>query len=132
MNDMIQILPKEIWQGYELIFEYETSYFYDAQISQTGSGFNAAFIRKPFDSTVNKRFTDHLFQSYWEGSEAFGVFGDDKLIACLEIWKEDWSNRLRITQLNVVPDSRRKGLGKALMDFAKKKAVGMGLPCGHS
>ena len=30
----IQVLSKEEWQGYELVFRYETTHFYDAEIKQ--------------------------------------------------------------------------------------------------
>ena len=65
---------------------------------------------------------DKLFPDYWEGAQAFGIFGSDKLIACLEIWKEEWSNRLHITELWVDEKHRRQGIGKELLDLAKSKA----------
>lgn len=122
MNRDIKPLLKEQWQGYELDFRYETANYYDAAIKQDSSGFYASFIKKPFSAPITKEFKDKLFPDHWDGAQAFGIFDGDYLIACLEIWKEEWSNRLRVTELWVDEKYRRQGIGKKLMDLAKKKA----------
>ena len=118
----IQPLPKEQWQGYELIFRYETSHYYDADIGQNNNGFCASFSKKAFTAPVSKEFADKLYPIHWEKAQAYGILNDNELVACLEIWREEWSNRLRITEFWVAEEYRRQGMGKALMDFAKQKA----------
>jgi len=122
----IQPLSKEKWQGYEIDFRYETANYFDAGIKQDSNGFYVSFIKKPFSAPVTKEFKDKLFPNHWEGSQAFGIFDGDNLIACLEIWKEEWSNRLRVTELWVDEKYRRQGMGKGLMDLAKSKAQKFG------
>ncbi len=122
MNRDIKPLSKEKWQGYELDFRYETANCYDADIKHDSNGFYASFIKKPFPDPVTKEFKDKLFPDHWEGAQAFGIFDGDYLIACLEIWKEEWSNRLRVTELWIDEKYRRQGIGKELMDLAKSKA----------
>lgn len=122
----IKLLPHEKWQGYELDFQYETAHYYDANIKHDSSGFYASFIKKPFSAPLTKKFKDKLFPDHWEGAQAFGIFDSDRLIACLEIWKEEWSNRLRVTDLWVDEQFRRQGIGKELMNLAKSKAQEFG------
>jgi ribosomal protein S18 acetylase RimI-like enzyme len=118
-------MPPEVFRGYRLVFTYETAAYYDAIITETADGFAISFEKKPFDHPIQKEFTDALYPDYWENAEAYGIFEGEKLLACLEICKEDWSNRLRVTELWVDTPHRRQGLGKALMDFAKEKARAM-------
>lgn len=82
-----------------------------------------SFKKKPFGQTVVKTFNDKLFQCYWQDSEAYGVIKDKELIAVVEIYHEEWNNRLRVTELWVMDEYRRCGIGKALMDLVKEKAL---------
>lgn len=125
----IQSLSMEKWEGYDLDFRYEASDYYDADIKCDSGEFCATFIKKPFSTPVTKHFKSNLFPDYWDSAQAFGVFQDDCIIACLEIWKEEWSNRLRVTELWVDEKYRRQGIGRELMNFAKKKA--RELECAH-
>jgi ribosomal protein S18 acetylase RimI-like enzyme len=118
----IQFLPPEKWRGYELFFNYTTSYYFDVRINEMADKFGVIFEKKPFENTIEKRFTDKLYQPFWDNAEAYGVFDNEKLIACIEIWHEKWSNRLRVTKLCVDMLYRRHGIGKALMELVKKKA----------
>jgi ribosomal protein S18 acetylase RimI-like enzyme len=128
MSYDIQFLPPEKWRGYEIEFGYTTAYYYDAVISESADSFGVTFEKKAFDEPVIKQFTelDKLYQPWWEGAQAFGIFDGDNLIAYIQICKEDWSNRLRVTDIDVDKRYQRRGMGKALMDFAKEKAKEMG------
>jgi ribosomal protein S18 acetylase RimI-like enzyme len=126
MSYDIQFLPPENWQGYEIEFGYTTAHYYDALISESADSFGVTFEKKTFDEPIRKEFIDKLYPSHWDNAEAYGIFDDGALVACLEIWHEEWSNRLRVTELWVDAPYRRKGMGKALMDLAKEKAKEMG------
>ena len=71
-------------------------------------------------------FPDRLYQDHWEKAEAFGIVGEEngekKLLACVEICPEEWSNRLMVTELWVTDELKRQGIGRRLMDLAKEKA----------
>ncbi|MDR0531884.1 MAG: GNAT family N-acetyltransferase [Oscillospiraceae bacterium] len=112
-------LPREDWEGYELKFSYTTEHYYDLEIMECDGGLGVAFTVRAFGEPLEKRSTDTLYQSYWEGAEAFGLLEDGELIACIELWREDWSKRCRVTQLLVLEEHRRKGYGRALMAFAE-------------
>lgn len=121
-------LPREKWTGFRLLIDYDTYEYYDVIQRTTDSGFSAEFIKKRSDEVICRRsddydFPDSLYQAHWEKAEAFGVFEGDKLIGAIEICPEEWSNRLIVTELWVAEGYRKIGVGKALMDYAKSRAV---------
>ena len=125
MSIEIQHLPKEQWQDHPLPIQYTTSHYYDAQIS----GFEVRFVKTAFEEPVHRggqEGDDQLYAPWWEGAEAWGVLEDGELVACIELWKENWSNRLRVTELWVADSHHRRGIGAALMDFAKQYAKDTG------
>ena len=67
-------------------------------------------------------FSDRLYQDWWEDACAWGVVEEGRLIAAIETDRENWSNRLRVTELWVDDDHQRRGLGRALMNVAKEQA----------
>lgn len=127
---VIELLPKERWQGHVLPMRYETAHYFDAEISQSDRGFEARFVKRPFEQATTRGdggdYPDRLYEKWWEGAEAYGVLENGELVACVEVWKEGWSNRLRVTEFWVDKSHRRKGLGRALMDFAKQCAKELG------
>ena len=129
MDFQIQHLPKEQWQDYPFLFRYETSHYLDVDISQSGTDFTVRFTRRPFEKPIERggqEGDDRLYAPWWEGAEAYGVLEGGELVACVELWKENWSNRLRVTELWVADSHRRRGIGSALMDFAKRRARALG------
>lgn len=121
-----QILPlnRKDWQDYRLEFHYISNHFYDVEIDNSGQGFNVSFIKKPYDSPFEKTpdDTDKLFQPWWDEIKAWGIVENEQLVAVIETAVEDWSNRLRVTEIWVDDAYRRKGIGTALMDKAMKRA----------
>lgn len=118
----IQPLLREKWQGHELEFFYITNHYYDVRIVNNNGNCTVSFLKTPFVETLEKRFADKLFQPWWDDAEAWGVFEGNRLSAAIETSAENWSNRLRVTELWVDEGCRRKGYGSALMDIAKKRA----------
>ena len=127
MNEIIP-LPCEQWQGHALPFRYTTAHYYDAEISRDSDGFGVYFTKKAFEKPIVKDNTgeDLLYAPWWEGVQGYGMFEDGALVACLELWQEAWSDRLRVTELWVADSHHRRGIGSALMDFAKRQAKELG------
>jgi ribosomal protein S18 acetylase RimI-like enzyme len=117
-------LERERWAGYRLEFRYVSRDYYDLELVSSVDGFRAVFTKKPlvqpFEKTPDD--TDKLFQPWWDDIEAWGVVDNGRLAAAIETASEDWSNRLRVTELWIDGGYRRQGLGTALMDIAVKRA----------
>ena len=125
LTDRIIPLDREKWHGYVLPFHYVSHNYYDVEIIRSGDNFNVSFITKPFDTPFEynpEKDNDKLFQPHWEQVKAWGIVEDGRLIAALETAVEEWSNRLRVTELWIDDAYRRQGIGTALMDIAVNRA----------
>ena len=123
-KDKIIPLSREEWQGYEFPFNYTSQNYYDVIVDKHDSGFNVSFIKKPFDVVYENvpNDKDKLFQPWWDDVKAWGIVENGRLVAAIETSVEAWSNRLRVTELWIHEDYRRKGIASALMDIALKRA----------
>lgn len=126
-------LPKEQWKGTPIPLVTKTDSYYDLEISPLDKdGCKINLIKKPFEKQVvhspeEYDFPDGLYQDHWENAEAYGIVSDDgKMLACIEVCPEEWSNRLMVTELWITEELRGQGLGKRLMDKAKEVAVAQG------
>jgi Acetyltransferases len=123
--DRIISLEREEWQGYVLPFHYISHNYYDVEIVRANDNFQVSFIKKPFASPFEykpDKDYDKLFQTHWEDVKAWGVVEGERLIAAVETAVEQWSNRLRVTELWIDDAYRRQGIGTALMGIAMKRA----------
>lgn len=124
-------LPKEQWKNVPIPMRYTTEQYYDVKITKKEDGFCADFEKRALSVPITHYpeeydFPDKLYQDHWEKACAWGVVeekdGRQELLACIETCPEEWSNRLMVTELWVHEKCRRKGIGHALMDIAKKQA----------
>ena len=122
-------LPKEKWKGVPIALVTRSDSYYDMEIDPLDmDGCTIRIVRKTSEEEIvhtpeEYDFPDSLYQDHWENAEAYGVVSDDgKLLACIEVCPEEWSNRLMVTELWVTYDLQGKGIGKRLMDKAKEIA----------
>ena len=117
-------LEREQWQDYQLEFHYIANHYYDVTIDHSENQFQVSFTKKPFPTPYEKMpdDSDKLFQPWWEDVKAWGIIDNGKLIAAIETSIENYSNRLRVTELWVDDNYRRRGIASALMDIALKRA----------
>ena len=120
-------LPREQWQGEILPIGYTTEEYYNVTLNREKTGFSIRIQKERFAQPVTHTpeeydFPDKLYQEHWAGACAWGGVENGKLAAAIEIWAEEWSNRLRVTELWVAPHLQKQGLGRALMNVAKEQA----------
>ncbi len=119
-------LDEKLYKGQQYVFEYDTAAYYDVSITQTAISYDLHFERKDMPRT-HKKFTSRLFEAHWDAPQAYGLIDNEgKLCAIMEITKEEWNNRLRITNILVFDGFRRRGYGSLLMFKAKTLARSMG------
>ncbi len=112
MNIEIKELDRQHWEKYELEFSYTTDGYYSFDVS--GWDFKLKF--NPYGKTINKKFTDKLFEDWAKNALAFGAFSEGEPVGVTECFMEKWNNRLRITNLLVFEKFRGKGIGTALIE----------------
>lgn len=120
----IKLLDKDKYKGHKLDFSYISDYYYDLKVDSVIGEYKVQLQKKKFDIPfVNPdRGVDWLYADYRQGAEAYGIELNGNLIAVIELFYEDWSNRCRVTELWIKKDYRRQGIGTKLMNFAKDKA----------
>lgn len=114
-------LPREQYEGYQLVFTYDSKAYYDLRLRASENVFALEFVRTPC-APIHKEFVDHLFAPYWDDPRAFGLWDGPWLRAVMEVTPETWNNRLRITNLFVQEGYRRRGLGTLMMTKAREIA----------
>lgn len=120
-------LPIEKWKGHPIPIGYTTHSYYDVHITQDNGGFSVTMRLCPLDEPITHTpeeydFPDSLYQDHYPGAQAFGIFDGDSMIAAMELWHEEWSNRMRLTELWVDSRYQKRGLGHLLMEKAKSIA----------
>ena len=121
----ISELPREEYEGFELVFSYTSKAYYDLKLRQSENVFSAEFVKTPCPS-VHKEFTDKLFAPYWDDPHVWGLWDESRLLAVMEVTPERWNNRLRITNLCVAEGHRRRGYGALLITKAREIAKARG------
>jgi len=127
MSYKIELLPKEKWQNYILPISYVSNEAYIVSIKENRQSFAVTMKRRPLDKPMihlakDNDYPDRLYTPFWPQASAWGIVIHGDLIAAVEICPETWSNRLRITEIWVEENYRRKGIGHALIAFVKETA----------
>ena len=106
----------------------EARKYYDVELSEDSlHNVNLKLTRKKLTNPIahtsqEYNFPDKLYQVYFPDAKAYGVLKNEKLIGVIEVSEEKWSNRLRVTELYVDKDYRRRGIATCLMNYAKNLA----------
>jgi GNAT superfamily N-acetyltransferase len=119
----IRFLPPEKWRGYRFDMSYTSPGRYAAKITSERGLFAASFVFEPCEQFPVAPDEDEngLYADWWEGAQAFGLFcgGYDAPAGIIEVWPEEWSNRLLVTEMWFDAAHRRRGFGTALILMAR-------------
>ncbi len=120
----IKELSRDEYDYYELHYTYTSDECYSCNVTSEKNNFSLNFSRYCLEKTYFHDSFDTLFQDTWQDPSAFGIFipGYKTPVAVLEIEREHWNSRLRITQVLVNEEFRGKGFGKMLIDKSKEIA----------
>lgn len=114
----MKLLDKDKYRGYKLEFRYKTSQYYHVEIDRE-EVFSLRLIKRSFDMELEKGFDAELYPDYLEDGRAFEFIDNGNTIGYIEIDRESWNNRLRITELLVLDKYRNSGYGSRIMDRIK-------------
>ncbi len=117
---VIEKLDRKKYEDYVLHYTYTSEFHYKVTRQVSDDRFAFVFVKETLPKVLHRDCYDTLFQPYWQGCSAYGVFDEDEEpVAILELAREEWNNRLIITQLLVKEAYRGKGIGRKLIEFAK-------------
>lgn len=128
MQHAIIRLPKEQWQGAILPIGYTAEEYYQVDIDRQCDGFAVSIRKTALAQAIRHTpdeydFPDRLYAEHWPAACAWGILCDGKLAAAIETCPEEWSNRLRVTELWVDEPYRKQGIGHALLEVARKQSA---------
>lgn len=128
MEWKIIYLPEEQWKDTVVPIGYTTQEYYDIVLERRWDGFAMEMKKQHFPWPVTHTpeeydFPDRLYEPHWEKACARGIVREGKLMAVVETAPEEWSNRLRVTELWVDESLRGQGIAHALMEDAKGQAL---------
>lgn len=118
-------LPKDKYKYHELHYTYTSDKLYTLKHKSSSDVFSCKFERTKLSAPYHHDSYDTLYEDYWQDCTAYGVTVDneDEIAGYLEISREEWNDRLRITNLLVKNAYRNKGIGTFLINKAKEIAV---------
>lgn len=125
-------LPPETYTGHALPITYTTHAIYEVDFTESENGWQIGIRKEALPAPITHTpeeydFPDKLYEPYWEKAEAYGIFSDaGELIGAIEICVEEWSHRMRVTELWVSPTYHKRGYGHTLLSFAKDRARSVG------
>ena len=123
MTVEIRQLEKESFAGKQFTACYRTKGYYD--IRATENGFAIHYV--PFDTAVERSFTDEFFGEWLGELVTYGAFEGKTLLGFAEGTLETWNNRFRISNLCVFDiAARHRGIGTALMNTILAEAERVG------
>lgn len=117
-------LPKDKYKYHELHYVYNSDEDYLPIATSCKEEFSFTFTRRSLEKTYHHDSYDTLFEDYWQDCQAFGVCDKSSgdIVAYLEISREEWNDRLRITNLLVIEEYRRRKIGTLLIEKVKEIA----------
>lgn len=119
----MQITPlnPQQYKKFTIDFKYTTTYYYDIEINPNEI-FSITLVKKSFGKEVQKGFTGKLYEDWLENPSAFSLTDDGQILGYLEVDRESWNNRLRITEILILDEFRGKGFGTVVINKAKEIA----------
>lgn len=126
-DKMLRVVPLDASiQGRELVFRYQTAFYYDTELIEGPEGWTLTFRRKAFPRPVEKHFTDTLMSDWLEAPQVFAAQLGGETVGYLELNYEAWNARMRVSNLWVEEGYRRQGVGSVLMARAEREARAVG------
>jgi ribosomal protein S18 acetylase RimI-like enzyme len=124
VKDKIQII--EIKRGDAFLptlkYRHATSSYYDLSVRHEHGAWRIELTLKPLGETIEKKSESQLFSEFVEEPRVFAAELDDEQVGWVELGYHRWNNRMRIWEILVKEEYRRKGIGTMLMERAVKVA----------
>ena len=106
----------------EIGSEYTSSYYYDVSVHEETGFWKIELARKPFEKALDKNYHGKLFEDHIEEPRAFAALCGDRQVGWLELGYDRWNNRMRVWELLVEDEFRKRGIGTLLVNNAARIA----------
>lgn len=106
----------------KLHYRYLTPAYYDLSIHREVDSWKIALTLKPFTEPVERVSDSRFYEEFVEEPRAFAAELDGKQVGWMELGYHKWNNRMRVWEILVKEEYRRRGIGTLLIDHAVKTA----------
>jgi ribosomal protein S18 acetylase RimI-like enzyme len=119
--DIVELAKSDAYLR-EIGSKYSTSYYYDVSVLRGSGSWRIELTRKALEDTLDKSYPGRLFEDHIEEPRVFTAMLDCRQIGLIELGYDKWNNRMRVWELLVEEEFRRRGIGRLLMNHAVKIA----------
>lgn len=123
--DIRKIDPKDI-QDRVILFQYESSGHYRVDVHENKDGWTINLKMVEFGETFRKMEREKVISSYKGNSEVHAAYIEGKEAGLIQLEYQDWNKSVRVWDIDVKAEFRRKGIGRALMGLCKERARELG------
>ncbi len=113
----------------ELKSRYSLSDHYDLSILRESGCWRMDLTLKPLEKKLEKDYQGRLFEDHVNEPRVFAAILNDKPVGWIELGYDKWNNRMRVWELLVEEEFRRRGIGTLMMkhavNIAKEKGARM-------
>jgi ribosomal protein S18 acetylase RimI-like enzyme len=117
--------PRDL-QDRNIIFQYESPGHYRVDIQENAEGWTINLKREDFGETFRKREREKVISPYKGNSEIHAAYVDGHEVGLVQFEFQEYNKSVRIWDIDVAQDSRRKGVGKALMGLCLSRSRELG------
>ncbi|MDW0116512.1 GNAT family N-acetyltransferase [Sporosarcina thermotolerans] len=118
-----QIYQKDYPNGKKVFYKYTSEKYYNIHIDRNDNGWNFSLTEERFACPFVKEIQEEIFEPYKEGSEYYLAKLHDEEVAIMVVQQMEWNNTLLIHDLYVDDRYKKNGIGRILMEVAKKRAT---------
>jgi len=111
----------------EIGSKYSTSHYYDVSVCRESESWRIELTRKAFDEGLDRNYHARLFEGHIEAPRVFAVVLGNKQVGWIELGYDRWNNRMRVWELLVEEEFRKRGIGTLLMNHAVETAKARGV-----
>lgn len=122
-----QINSKNYPSGKKVLYKYTSEIYYKLQKERQENGWTFSLTKGKFSAPFVKELEEEIFEPYKEGSEVYLAEFNGVESAIMVIQKMEWNNTLLIHDLYVNDQFKKNGIGRSLIEVAKKRAIELGV-----
>ncbi|MGN7477702.1 GNAT family N-acetyltransferase [Solibacillus silvestris] len=122
-----QIYQQDYPAGKKVFYKYTSEQYYNIRMERKENGWIFILNEERFDAPFVKKMEEEIFEPYKEGSEVYVGEVDGEECAVIVIQQMEWNNTLLIHDLYVDERFKKMGIGRTLIEAAKKRAAELGV-----
>jgi ribosomal protein S18 acetylase RimI-like enzyme len=107
-------------------FQYESPGHYRVDLHENVDGWTINLKREEFGETFRKKEQEKVISPYKGNSEIHAAFVDGQEAGLIQFEFQEYNKSVRVWDIDVMPEFRRMGVGKALMELCISRSRELG------